>query len=60
MLISTNTDDIAGDPLGINLGPNVDYMLNDSTVINAGITAGIAGDGKQEDLGLIVTLISAF
>ena len=59
IIINTNTDDIAGDPLGINLAPNVDYMLNDSMVINGGVTIGIAGDGKADDIGLTVFLLKA-
>jgi hypothetical protein len=58
ILIGTNTDDIGGDPLGINLGPNVDYLLSDSMAINAGLTIGIAGDAKADDIGLSVTLLT--
>jgi hypothetical protein len=57
IIVGTNTDDIAGDHLGIDLGPNVDYMLNESTVINAGVTIGIAGDAKQGDIGLVVAAV---
>lgn len=60
VLVHSNTDDIAGDWLGIDLGPNVDYMINDECVVNAGITLGAVGDAKQDDLGLIVTLVSRF
>ena len=56
ILIATNTDDI-GDELGINLGPNADYALNESTTINAGVIIGLAGDGKADELGLVVTAI---
>lgn len=58
MLVGTNTDSI-GDNLGINPGPNVDVTLNEKAVINAGITIGIAGDAKQDDVGLVVTLVAA-
>ncbi len=57
VLVGTNTDSF-GDNLGINLGPNVDITLNEKAVINAGITIGIAGDAKQDDVGLVVTLVA--
>ena len=57
ILIATNTDDIGGDPLAINLGPNVDYALNENTTINAGVIIGLTGDSKADDLGLVVTAI---
>jgi hypothetical protein len=55
-LIRTNTDDI-GDYLAINLWPNVDYAVMEGLVINAGVTLGLGGDLKQEDVGLMVTAI---
>lgn len=58
ILIATNTDEI-GDNLGINLGPNVDYILNDGLAVNAGVTVGIAGDQKQDDVGIGVVLLKA-
>ena len=57
VLVRTNTDSI-GDNLGINLGPNIDITLNEKAVINAGVTIGIAGDAKQDDIGLVVTLVA--
>ncbi len=57
VLVATNTDDIAGDFLGINLGPNVDIMVNDSAVVNVGVVVGVAGDAKADDLGIGATLI---
>ena len=57
ILISTNTNDIGGTPLAINLGPNVDYALNENTTINAGVILGLSGDSKAADLGLVVTAI---
>ena len=57
ILIATNTDQI-GDNLGINLGPNVDYLLSDSMAINAGVTLGITGEAKADDIGLSVTLLT--
>lgn len=57
VLVSTNTDDIAGDPLGINLRPYVDYTVKEGCVISAGISVGIAGDAKQDDIGIQVAAI---
>lgn len=57
LVISTNTDDIGGTPLGINLAPNVDYMLSETAVLNVGVSIGVAGDSKQDDLGAIATLL---
>lgn len=57
ILINTNTDDIGGDYLGINLAPNVDYKINDKMVLNAGISLGLAGDAKQGGPGIGATLI---
>lgn len=57
LVISTNTDDIGGTPLGINLAPNVDYMLSETAVLNVGVSLGVAGDSKQDDLGAIATLL---
>ena len=56
LIIGTNTDSI-GDNLGIDLGPNVDYMLSEKITVNAGVTLGIAGDLKQDDLGIVATAI---
>ncbi len=57
ILVNTNTDDIAGDYLGIDLGPNVDYKINGKTVLNVGVSLGLAGDAKQADPGINATLI---
>jgi hypothetical protein len=51
LLVNTNTDEI-GDNLGVNLRPHVDYKLNDKSMINLGISIGLAGDAKQDDPGL--------
>lgn len=59
ILIGTNTDDIGGDPLGINLGPNLDYMLSEDLAVNIGITIGIAGDGKADDPGIGIVLLKS-
>lgn len=56
VIIGTNTDSI-GDNLAIDLGPNVDIMVNDMITVNAGVTLGIAGDLKQDDLGIVATAI---
>ncbi|MBT4502709.1 MAG: hypothetical protein HOC74_33565 [Gemmatimonadetes bacterium] len=56
ILISTDTDAFSNN-LGVDLGPNVDYALMEDLVFNAGVTVGIAGDGKQQDVGLMITAI---
>ena len=53
ILLSLNTDDI-GNTLGLNLRPHADYKLGDAGILNVGLSLGIAGDAKQEDLGLEV------
>ena len=57
ILVATNTDDIAGTPLAINLGPNVDFMLNETTAVNVGVVIGLAGDSKASEIGLGVAAI---
>lgn len=59
ILANTNTDDF-GDTLAIDLAPNMDIMINDMAVINAGVILGIAGDAKADELGLVVTLLVGF
>jgi len=56
VLISTNTSS-PDDDLTIDLGPNLDFLLAEGLLINAGITLGVAGDLKQDEIGLIVTAI---
>ena len=56
VLVHTNTDDI-GDFLAIDLGPNADIMINDSSVVNVGLRLGVAGDAKADDLGISATFI---
>ena len=56
-LVATNTDDIGGAYLGINLCPNVDLMLNETTAINAGVVIGLAGDAKASEIGLGIAAI---
>lgn len=53
---SSNTDDIA-DFLGIDIAPNVDVLFGDNGQINLGLSIGIAGDLKQDDLGVKVALL---
>ena len=55
ILAATHVDDF-GDKLGVNLMPNIDYRLHENAVLGTGISFGIAGDDKQDDLGLVVTL----
>jgi hypothetical protein len=57
LYVLTNTEDIGGDFLAINLGPNLDYKLNDTMVLNVGVGLGLAGDAKQADPGIGATLI---
>lgn len=57
VLVSTNTDDIAGDYLGINLLPYVDYAIQEGLVVSAGVSIGVAGDAKQDDIGIKVAAI---
>lgn len=59
ILANTNTDDF-GDNLAIDLAPNMDIMINDMAVINAGVILGIVGDAKADELGLVVTLLVGF
>lgn len=59
VLVGTNTDDL-GDHLRIDLGPNVDYMFSERTAVNAGLTLGVAGDMKQDDLGVSVAVLISY
>lgn len=56
VLVSTNTDGI-NDNLAIDLGPNLDYVVQEGLVVNAGLTFGVGGDMKQDDAGLMITAI---
>jgi hypothetical protein len=47
----THADDLA-DNLGIDLLPNLDLILDDEAVFNIGLSLGIAGNFKQENLGV--------
>jgi hypothetical protein len=55
--VRTNTDDIGGSYLAINLTPNVDCKVNDKIVANVGVSLGIAGDAKQADPGIALAVI---
>jgi hypothetical protein len=53
---TTNTDNIA-DFLGIDIAPNVDVLFGDNARLNLGLSIGIAGDLKQDDLGIKAALL---
>ncbi len=59
VLIASNTDGV-GDHLAIDIGPNADINLNERAIVNAGITFGLAGDARQHDTGLGLSLVMAF
>lgn len=59
ILIASNTDAL-GDHLALNLGPNAELNLNETAIINVGLTIGLAGDARQDDMGLNMSLITAF
>ncbi|MFH1571041.1 MAG: hypothetical protein ABIL09_23815 [Gemmatimonadota bacterium] len=59
LLARSTSDDLGGD-LAVDLGPNLDYMLSQHLVVNAGVTLGVAGDRKQDDLGLTVMVLTNF
>ena len=48
---TSNTDNIA-DFLGIDIAPNVDVLFGDNARLNLGLSIGVAGDLKQDDLGM--------
>ena len=57
VLVNTETDSF-GDNLGVNIGPNVDITLSENALINVGLTFGMVGDAKQDDIGLVVALVA--
>ncbi len=59
VLVSTNTAELA-DHLAIDLGPNVDYMFSERTAINAGLTVGLAGNEKQDNLGITAAVLISY
>ena len=46
--------------LAINAVPNIDIAINEHTLINAGISFGLGGDAKQDDIGIVVTLVALY
>lgn len=59
VVVNTNTDELA-DNLAVDLGPNLDLMLSENLVVNVGVTVGVAGDMKQDDVGLVVMALVSF
>ena len=59
VLLSTNTDSIA-DWMSIQLAPNLDIMLSETMVINAGIGVNVY-DGliRNEDFAISLALIAS-
>ena len=59
VLLSTNTDSIA-DWMSIQLAPNLDIMLSETMVINAGIGVNVY-DGliRNEDIAISLALIAS-
>ena len=59
VLLSTNTDSIA-DWMSIQLAPNLDIMLSETMVINAGIGVNVY-DGliRNEDIAFSLALVAS-
>ena len=58
VLLSTNTDSI-GDFMSIDLAPNLDIMLNDTMVINAGIAVNLYdGIARNEDIAINLAAVA--
>ena len=59
VLLSTNTDSIA-DWMSIHLAPNLDIMLSETMVINAGIGVNVY-DGliRNEDIAISLALVAS-
>ena len=58
VLLSTNTDSI-GDFMSIDLSPNLDIMLNDAMVINAGIAVNLyEGSASNEDITIDLAVVA--
>ena len=55
----TNTDDI-GDHLAVSLAPNIDVMFSQYLVVNVGASLGVAGDRKQEEVGVLASVHASF
>ncbi len=57
--IFSNTDNI-GDSLNIDIAPNIDYVLSETAVINAGIGINIYnGITRNEDIGIVVAFVAS-
>jgi hypothetical protein len=56
VLWATNTDDLNG-AMALDLNPNVDLLVSDALILNGGISVGLAGDMKQDDMGIRVGAI---
>ena len=57
--IGMNTDDI-GNSMNIDLAPNVDYLLSETMVINAGIGLNLYnGVSRSSDIGIALALVAA-
>ena len=46
--------------MGIDVGPNVDINWNQTATINTGLSFGVAGDAKQDDLAFTLSLLMAY
>ena len=57
--VRSNTEAL-GDELGIDVGPNVDTNWNQTATINTGLSFGVAGDAKQDDLAFTLSLLMAY
>ncbi len=57
--VRSNTEAL-GDELGIDVGPNVDINWNQTATINTGLSFGVAGDAKQDDLAFTLSLLMAY
>ena len=57
--IGLNTDDV-GNSLNIDLAPNIDYVLSETAVINAGIGLNLYnGVARGEDIGIVVAFVAS-
>lgn len=57
--IGLNTDDV-GNSLNIDIAPNIDYVLSETAVINAGIGINVYnGFARNEDIAIVVALVAS-
>ena len=56
VMLGTNTDGIS-DHMALDLNPNLDYVVSDVLIVNGGISLGLAGKMKQDDVGIGVAAI---